>query len=569
MAMFVAVSMAATSTAEENISPLDLVSSDAALCIEIPHINETWTKLENSPLMERLRGIPAWQRLLESHGVQQCQMIDEYVARQTGQRLSVQLRALVGRSLVLAVYVPADGPPRGILIGEAIDRTAIEKAIATRNKFEPNEVTSLKTHGGIRYEQRKKHASDAQSIFVATFDRWFAISDEELLIHDVIDRFALATGTATTPLATEPLGRTKAFVQNVERLKSGCSAYLYINARPWDRGLEEASRDERGPINPAMIWKHFSAVSACLQLEQGVVCEAVVELETSRLPSGWSQFVTTASIDPEWRRRIPSEALLAVGGHLELAPFLRLLVSQVPPRDQPELAKNRRIAQSLLGGHELLEVVLPALARDFCGCIVARKDDRTTRMVLDGAVGFAANAPGDAKLLSDVSHALDTGLNVLAAFFSAESREAITVEREQTASQQLSWLSAGAPVQVAFGLKGDNLVIAGSPERLRRSFDMLDRGGSHARLTDHSERFFSKANQLVWFDTAVTRELLRHRSSDIAQFFVHGSTEESLRMVNRFEQVRPVLGLVDSLFIAGRIESDHIRVTFGGGLDRK
>lgn len=569
MSLFIAAAMSGTSCAGADVSALDLVSSDAAFCVEIPHFNQTWALFENGPLMERLRAVPAWQRLLDSRGFQHWQMIDDHVARQTGQKLSVQLRALVGRSLVLAVYVPADGPPRGILIGEAIDRSAVETAIATWNKLEPNNSISSKTHNGVRYQQRRKQESDAQNLFVATFDRWFAVSDQEFLVQDVIDRFAGASGSSPTTIATESLGHSKSFLRNMQRLKPGSVAHLYINARPWDRGLEEASRDKRDSINPAAIWKHVSALSACLHFDQGLMCEAVVELETSRLPSEWSQFVATAAADPEWLHRIPSDALLAIGGHVELAPVMRFLVSQVPPRDQPELAKNRRIAQSLLGGHELLDSVLPVLARDFCAWVVPRKDDRSKRTVLDGAVQFVANGPGDAQLLRDISRGLETGLNILAAFFSAQGPSVVTVQRQQSESTELRWLSESAPLPFGFGLNADNLIVASSAERLRQTFDPLSRNHSYARLIEHSQRFFPKANQLIWLDTAHTRELIRQNGSDIAQLFAHGSAEESARMVKRFEQLQPALGLVDSLFIAGNTESDHIRVTFGGGLDAR
>jgi hypothetical protein len=190
-------------------------------------------------------------------------------------------------------------------------------------------------------------------------------------------------------------------------------------------------------------------------------------------------------------------------------------------------------------------------------------------MVLDGAVGFKLNSTGDAKMKQDVGRGLDTALNLLAAFFSAQGPGVVAVERDKTDSMELSWLSSPAPFPIAFGIKGENLVIAGSAERLRRSLDALSHDGSHSRLIEHSRRFFPGASQLVWFDTAVTRDVLRESGAELAEFFARGAAEESMRLANHFEHVRPMLGLVDSMFIAGRFESDHIRIAIGGALDAK
>ena len=106
---------AATMTfAADPLSALDLVSSDAAFCLEIPNLEETFSKLESSPLMDRLRSFPPSQHFFESPGIQRWRTIEEQIASQSGQNLTGQLRNLFAKSLVLAMYVPAEGTPQGI-----------------------------------------------------------------------------------------------------------------------------------------------------------------------------------------------------------------------------------------------------------------------------------------------------------------------------------------------------------------------------------------------------------------------------------------------------------------------
>lgn len=550
-------------TAAEPISALDLVSEDVAVCLHVPNLNETWAAVERDPMLDRLRSIPVIQRLLESRGIQHWQTINDHVGKQTGQKLGAQLRALLGRSLVLAIDVPATGRPRGILIGEAIDAAAVETALATLNKLEPHEIVTAKTHHGVRYQQRKKQANAAESTFIATSGRWVAVSDTEALVQDVIDRFVRATNSAGRSGDSGTLGQSSVYARNQQRLAPNRAAYLYVNARAWDRTLEAVPHDAKEPIHPAEIWKHISAVSASLQVEDGLVCDSVVELDTSRLPPNWSQFVATSAGESSWSTRIPAESLLAVSGQLDLAPFFRFFVKQVPERDRAELAKNRRIAESLLGGYELLDSVLPALARNVCGYAVVRKDEPTNSIKVEGAVTVQLSVV-DQKLIPGIAEGLETSLTVLAAFFSAKGPDVVTVQREQMNSINLHLLSAAAPIPVAFGSKGNTLVAGSSKDRVLTSFELMEHGNERSRLVEHAQRFFPQANQLIWLDALQLRQVLERNGAEIARFLNHEPSDESKRL----DHVRQLLSLVDSLFVAARIESDHIRVTFGGGLDR-
>jgi hypothetical protein len=558
----------AVSFAADPLSALDLLSHDVALCIEIPRLEETWAKLETSPLMDRLRAFPPSRHFFESDGIRRWRIIEERVAEQTGQNLTEQLRSLYAKSLVVAMYVPAEGPPRGILIGEATSDEAIKTAFATWNTLEPNAVMIKKTHHGGRYLQRKKSPAANDCLFFAASERWFAISDHESLIQDVIDRFLAAIGDAP-PVLGSSLRRSNAFARNRERLKRNAAAYVHIGARPWDRGLQELSESTKSRVSPASVWKHVSVVSASLQFDNGIVCDTVVELDKSNLPSEWSQVVSTGSGPATWNQRVPAEAILAFGGHVELVPFARLLLNQILPGEQNDFAKCRREAQELLGGRDLVEGLLPALTRNFCGYVAPVTDAQTKQVTLDGMIDFTVDSPADAQFLQEVGNrGLEAAVKLLAAYFSAGAQDIVVVDRERTATAQFcSTDSSSFPI--ALGMSGQNLVIGGSRERVRRWFDTQASDDNQSRLADHSRRYFSNANQLIWFDVAQTRKLLYAHQSEVAKLFANASEDDKKRFASNVEQLTPTLELVDSLFLAGRIEYDHVRFTFGGGLDTK
>ena len=549
-------------------SALQLVSADVAICLEIPGLDQTWSELEAGPLMARLRAFPPFQRLLESPGFQQWQMVNQQIAGQTGTTLSQALRQLFARSLVVAIDVPPEGQPRGILIGEAQDESAIQSAIGVWKKLEPNALVTKKSHHGTIYFRRERRNSPAETVYFAVANRWFAISDHEPLIHDVIDRFVAisdpsTSGDRVTSLPTSPL-----FTRAQQRLKKDAVAYIHINARPWDRGLAESSKDDKDPVDVAAVWKRVTWVSASLHLDQGIVCETLIDLDNAKLPDDWSEFVAVASANSYWFQQIPAESLLAITGCVELTPLVQFLLDQVPAHEQAEFAAVRRVARSLFGGQDLLNTIIPILGRDFGGFVTTRKDNRTLKTTLDGAIGFTLGSLAHEVALRDFDHGLEAGLRLLAAYHSAEGQQVVTVKREQRESVRLRSLSEEAPFPIAYGISRDKLVIAGSPERLQKSLVSLDQSQPEARLKVHANRFFPAANQLIWFDAALTRQVLEQSGEELANSLTFGSEEDAERLTKRFEQVRRLLEVVDSVFVAARIESDRISLSFGGGLDQ-
>lgn len=559
----------ATSSAAETLSVLDLVSDEVAFCVEMPDLDTKWPELEKSPLMARLRAFPAIQKVLDGNGFQRWMTLNDLTEKKTGQPLSTYIHALFARSLVVAVYVPPNGAPQGIVVGEARDPAAIQSFFQTWNLLEPKHVTTTRFHRGLRYKHRKRHADTDEELYFASSDRWFAITDQESLIQGVIDRFIVATATTPEPYAANTLRFSPAFIRNRARLKPGCAAYVHINARPWDRSLQEFSQIENDPLGPAAIWKNVSCVAASINLKDGIVCDSVVDLDSKALPKSWPQFVATAKAEPSWKGRLPADAILAVSGHLELAPLVQLILNQIPAESRAEIAKIRRVAQSFLRGRDLIDTVLPAMSRDFSAFLVTRAEAQGKKVVVDGAFRSHLNSSSDPQMVLDISRGMETTMTLLAAYFSADTQNLVVAFQDRNDTEFVGWLSDSAPIPLACGVKQNDLFVAGSRDRARQSMDLKEPLSDNPRLTDHARRYFPDANQLIWLDSVQARTAVERNGNDLAQFFSFGVADAVPRWVSRFEQIKPTLELVDSFFIAAKIEIDHLRITFGGGLDTK
>ena len=145
----------------------------------------------------------------------------------------------------------------------------------------------------------------------------------------------------------------------------------------------------------------------------------------------------------------------------------------------------------------------------------------------------------------------------------------MTVLREQNGTTSLRSLSDTVPFPIAYGIQGSHLVLAGSRERLVQSLETLDQPLANSRLEEHSRRLFPGTNQLIWFDAARTRDVLQHHGSDLAGLFARGSANEAAQVLEKLDRFRQHLGVTDSIFIAGRMGADNIRIVFGGGLDSR
>ena len=550
----------------DTLSALDLVAPDAAFCLEIPDLDANWAELEKEPMVDRLRGLPTFQRLLDSQVLQRWNSLEERASNIATQSLASQLRNLFAKSLVLAIYVPASRTPQGILVGEANNPQIINTVFTTLNKLEPKQVSVKKQYGKHRYIERKRNPETQETLYFASSDRWFAVSDQESLIHAVMDRFATATMSNPPMSLPDSLRQSESFVRNRSRLGNGGAAYIHINARHWDGSFEESSRGSQDQLSPALIWKRIESLAARVDFKRGLTCNSVIQLEKERLPKEWSQVVKTASADSNPSTRIPADAVAGFNGHLELAPIAQFALNQVRFNETSDFARMRRIAQSLFNGHDLFQTILPTLARDVHGYVVARKSTPSAGIDLDAKFAFNFHAPDDHRILADIHQGLETGLNLLAAYSSSEGQQVVIVQRDQTPTTQLQWLSEGAILPLAIGSNGQQLVLAGSPELVRRKFTESP-NQPPSRLTQHAKRFFPKANQLIWFDTARIRQLLEEDKTVLARLIYWSSSRESQQLADQLDQWRPLLNAADSLFVAGRLNNDHLHVTFGCGLD--
>ena len=565
------------------VSPLDLVGESAALCLEVPRLAESWNRIEHSRMAERVKAFPPFDRFVRGPGFQQWLLVEKYVAGVTGHPLSEQVLGLCAESLVIAVYLPEGAKPQGVAIARARDAASLRRAMDAWSKLEPQHVEQTRQHRGQTYIQRMKSAGSKEIVYYTVADRTLVVSDQEGLVRQAIDlqQSAAARAESREPAAAadrslreSPLYRTAR-----ARLRDDSVAFLYVNARAWDKSLMEGAKDDPGAVAVLNGWRHVSALAASLRFDEGLAVDVVAELDRGQLPSGWSQLVKSSQQTTDWSDRIPGDALLAIAGRGDVRPLVQSWLATNPDAKSDDFARGRRVLRSLLAGRDLFDDVLPAVLSDVTIHASARNDaaEGTAPFELFGALAWtpdaeAASPAGQPPLASRLDNALQFGLNVLAGYLAHERPESNAfVASETTGTTTMRWLTGLAPWEPAYAVVARRLIVASSRAKLTRGLADAASNSPDARrssrLAKHEQLFFPAMTQLVWFDSVQTRDALGRHADWIATTLAQRSPESKPKIAARLSHLGEVFQLFDAAFLAGRLSDDHVRVVFGGALD--
>ena len=572
------------------VSPLDLVTDSAAVCLEVPNLDATWLRIERSRLAERVRAFAPFQRLLLGAGFQQWTAVENHVTQMTGLPLSEQLRGLCAESLVLAVYLPEGAKPQGMMIARARDAATLSRSVAALNKLEPQHVDQPQQHRGQTYIRRLKSPKSKEVLFYVLFDRTLVLSDHEPLVRQAIEMQQAAVAHAESQKVIDGTVRTLreslAYRAARARRPENGVAFVHVNSRAWDKTLREGAKNDNEAAVVLGVWRCVSALAGSLRFDEGFALDVVAELDRTQLPSGWTEFVRSTEVstpqtlaDSRWSERIPAAALLAVSGGVDVRPLITTWLAVDPGVKSNDFVRTRRVLRSLLGGRDLIEDVLPALLSDITVHVSAPEQvaDRAAPFELLGQFSWmpknfaTASNDDEPKLAVSLDNALSFGLNFWGAHLSGEHPEShIVVRSNGDGTTMRRWLE-GLPVwEPGYGVVADRLFVASSKTELLRVSSMPaspPKQAGSTRLNDHARRFFTAATQLVWFDSNQTRAALAKHSDWIATVLAGRSEKSKPSIQTRLSRFSEVLQLFDAAFLAGSLHDDHLRVSLGVALD--
>ena len=567
--------------AADEVAPLRLVGESAAVCLEVPRIEATWSKLQSSRLAARLREFPPVERFLGGAGFQKWTLVEEHVRRTTKNSLSEHLLAAFSESLVVAVYLPEGKPPEGVVIARARDVTALQNALQAWATLDPQHDSQTKEHRGHTYVRRAKSAKANEVVFHTTFGRTIALSDHERLIHQVIEFHAAANRKAGPADADTPrvLHDLAPYQMNMSRLPVESTAFLFINTRQWDRVVREALHTSPDAARVQTVFQQVAAMSASLRLDDELVVTLVADTGGAPASAGWLRFVAGTNGGGDWGQQIPAEAIAAISSRLEFGALIRVWLTTSPDAKTDDFARGRNLLKSLLLGRDLFEDVLPQVLRDWTIALVpvdaAVADlspvDLVGRFSLKGNEKTASHHP---SLEKSLDQALQFGMTLFGAMLShqrgASGMGPVLVESESSAAGTTRTLNGLRPWTPTYTLTPQQLTAATSRRALTGGQTLPHESTSArtSRLADCEKRYFRSTTQLVWVDSVRLRSVLEKRSDWIAGQLAPDSPEGRERVRKHLSHFESATKVFDAAFLAAKFEEDHVRIVFGAALDR-
>lgn len=481
----------------------ELVGRDAALFVEAPQLDNQWTAWERSAAAQRLRQSWMWDAVAKSAALQKLQHIDDVVAAATGHRFTAQLRALCAESVAFAIYLEPHGGPRGIVLAQAAEPAAIERALKSWNQMEPAHLERRAVDGAEYVMRTVKKGSGAQVVYYATWDTTFVLSDREALVQDCLRR-RRAAGGADDALAQWPPYR------EAQRPRNAALA-AYLNPRAWDhvlRGQASGAPPERLLF---ATWEALRSVTATVVLTDGVAAEVALTFEPDKLPDEWSQFVLASSGRPAILERAPDDAVLVAGGRLQPAWLIERFTAALPENQRRDWRRAERVLRGLLLGRDPWKEIAPELLHDW-GFVLTGADSRASQtpwraaLVAQFAVRPQAAAdPSQPTTRAALQNALQFALNLLAVQENLKSSERPPEWVRQ--AQETLTLLRGAPVPIVTSVS-DSQVVAATDPLLAAAVSAAAPSAPppNPRLNAAAGRTFTDVALFAWVDAARLRD---------------------------------------------------------------
>ncbi len=563
---------------DDEVAPIRLIDASAAVCLEIPRFEATWSKLQDSRLLARLKGFPPVQRFLAGPGFQKWTLIDEYARQATGKSVTAHLLGAFSEAVVIAIYLPDGKPPQGVLIAQARDADALKQTLLAWAKLEPEHVTQTLDHHGQSYIRRAKSANSTEVVYYTLFGRTIALSDQERLIKQVIE-FHEAAGDKGNSIAASPqaLGDSEHFRTNRARLPANSAAFLFLNPRLWDKVIGDTVHQSPDAAWVQPVVRSLTAISASLRLDDEVVVDLVAEVNQAAVPSEWKRLVSSTGSEHDWSKRIPTDAIATISSRLDVSSLVQAWLVAAAASSSDDFQRGRNLLKSVLLGRDLFNDIVPHVMRDWTISLVDTQGLSADHAPVNVLGHFAIDAGGtDAGLPVDgsIDNGLQFAMTALGAVLSHQrgtNRDSVVMVESQTSRDSTIRALVGIKNwSPAYRINSSVLLVSTSRTLLSIVPDapITPSVPVKSRLADFEDRYFRSASQLAWLDAARLRSVLVQQRDWIARQVDQGSEEGHERTLKHLAKVEDVAKVFDAAFLAARLAEDHVHVVFGAALDR-
>lgn len=563
--------------ADDEVAPIRLIDASAAVCLEIPRFEATWSRLRESQLVGRLKEFPPVQRFLAGPGFQKWTLIDEYARQATGKTVTAHLVGAFSEAVVIAIYLPDGNPPQGVLIAQARDSEVLKQTLLAWAKLEPEHVARTLEHRGQPYIRRAKSANSTEVVYYTLFGRTIALSDQERLIKQVIELHAAARDKGNGLIASpQVLGDAEHFRTSRARLPADSAAFLFLNPRSWDKVIGNTVRESPDAAWIQPVVRSLTAISASLRLDDESVVDLVAEVNQAAVPSAWRMLVSSTGSGEGWSHRIPGSAIATISSRLDATALIQAWLAATAAGGSEEFQRGRNLLKSVLLGRDLFQDIAPYLIRDWTISLVDTQALSADQAPVNLLGKFAIDSGGPIEGVSvdgSVDNGLQFAMTALGAVISHQRGAELGPVVVETQTSRESTIRALVGIKTwspAYRINSSVLVVATSRALLAMVPDAPNMPSlpAKSRLAEFESRYFHWATQLVWLDAVRLRSVLMQQRDWIARQVDQDSPKGQERALKHLAKVEDLAKVFDGAFLAAKLAEDHIHIVFGAALDR-
>lgn len=532
---------------------LRLVPEDVAFCLVVEDLRGHVAAFLKSPFYRQFRQSPLVETFLKNAPeLEKLAEFDAFLQQHLHTSLQELRDELIGDAVVLAYRPGPPGKPeeeQGLVLVRARDAAKLARWRELLHQFHlaSGQIKQIETrsHHGVQYF---REVDGKQINFYCVHGPILAISAQEPLLCAAIDRLR-----TTEPVRVAPVVNCFRELGMQGRLVS-----LWVNPRAFDAELQQRLAAVQGAEAAALrtlwtYWQGLDGVGVSLGLETDLRLGLTVQARSDVWPIAARQFLTTAAEPSELWNHFPEDALLAFAGRFDLLSVLEVLGQFLDDDARQGLLNALNPGGESRATLNMIRDLLSGLGPDVGGCILAPPSDQAAWF--PHVLIALRTGPGKGPVPTDL--AVSGALNALVLLATLDHNRkhpgTLQLRAENCDGIEIKYLLGEkqfpAGLRPAFALKNGYLVLASSPEALRR-FDK--RRGS---------RQVGNGIPLLSCSLTRLRQFLQARRFFIIEQAVaqNGLTrEEAIRQWDTFSQM---LQLIDRLELTQQTMAGQVSFT--------
>jgi hypothetical protein len=577
----------------KDLELLDLVHSDVGICAEINDLENKFDEIKDSQIVNRFCKSLIYQEWRSSQEYMKVKKGREKIESIADRSINKLVADLFGKSTIIAFF-PEDNNWDALLLTEAKDEETLKELINIWIETGSHETEELDFEGNMYHRRFRtdKDGSIVGCVYYIQHGRYFALSDSESRIQDVMNLYTIAgnEGVDSENFKRISLGYSEKYLSAKNSLSADCLATVYLNPEKIKHLIDRHLQNSKDFSSLLKTWNNLKSGIMGIRVDKNsfAVNMSLIQKEDSTATPD-KEFVNRMQGESSFLSKVPQNALLAISGKIHLKNLESLVTELIENNKGSDDSKNhdekkdlenvRQVSRGLLLGLDLFDDLLPALKPDWGAYLVLKEKPDLKTFPVDGLIAFelpendtVVKNGGRISLKGAIDNGFNTGLNLLAAFYNSEkSGQPAVVRTEQSNASLLRWIDSIYSYLPSYGLNQQDLVIASHPDLIRdyvsHSSGVKESSGQmlsdDPTLQDWMNKYSRKENQWVILNlTKAHSYLSKHR-----EFFIQhimqdeGASEE--KATKEVEEMTSISGTFDLCLFGLHMDKNELQVLFG------